>query len=55
MLPHKGLEYQKHRFSCETIGMFIRPSVAHPEDIGIVLVNDKLLYVSYDELEEVAV
>lgn len=54
MHRYTGSGYPKHRFPCGTIGLFIRPSAGVPESIGIILVDDKLLYISYDELEEMA-
>ena len=54
LLPRTGMfEFPKHKFPAGQLGMFIRPSAGVPEGIGIVLVDDKLLYVSYGELEVV--
>jgi len=41
-----------HEFSSSSTGMFISPSSNLPRTCGIVLVDDKLLYVNYDEIAE---
>lgn len=43
--------YPEHRFPAGSIGMFIRSTAGVTDGCGIVLVDDKLLYVSFDEID----
>jgi len=44
-----------HEFSAIAAGIFISESAEHPKMCGIVLVDDKLLYVNYEEIAELKV